>query len=231
MTYDIRFHNIGSVTRTRSNDQSYQYLFPDDDIEKIYRYGINLVCESDKKRRYIVEIHHYGAFGLIKFYPKSKQSDPKKYELRKAELGYILPRREFFALMYNCAIIMRDYLEKYSNNFVGYVGAVDSKDGTRNREFSQRAKVYNVFTSSVFLRHKISSKKNFQEVNLRLIRKQVSKQTGKITRSQMENYQKFLNYFESKASTLYDLMTSRKREEVMQEMWERRLEEAIKDFE
>ena len=111
---------------------------------------------------------------------------------------------------------MRDCSEKYPDCFTGYIGQPDKKENasTRRRNVSQRASICNLLTNSVFTypKYKLSSKRVFDEVNLRLIRKVRSKQEGKITRTQMENYQKFLAVFQAEPRHLYEFMTEATRE-------------------
>jgi hypothetical protein len=147
-----------------------------------------------------------------------------KLTLRGKELGYILARTIVLNIIYECALLMRDYLDRNSDDFVGYVGQIDNKDNIRKREQSQRCTVYNILTSSIFqdqYKYKISSRKKFKEINLRLIRIQKSKEKGKLTKKQMVNYNCFLDAFKEYPKTHYSLMTDVTIEKIMIELQER----------
>ncbi len=188
-------------------------VFPKGVVE-IHLYGYNIISEG-KKKRYLIELHFYIGFALLKFYPKKLKNNKRKYEIRGSELGFNLSKPEIFKLMYECAKIMRDYLENNQNCFVGYVGQTDKVDNQNNRRrlFSQRSSIYNLLTNSIFIapKYKLSSKKIFEEVNLRLIRKVRSKQEGKITKEQMDNYKLFMDFFTENQKDLYELMTEETR--------------------
>ena len=201
--------------KIRSNvfSQYDDLMFPEG-VNEIHLFGYNILS-NNKKRRYLIELHHYNGFALLKFYPKILKKNKRKYEIRGVELGFNLSKPEVFQLMYECAKIMRDYLENNQNCFIGYVGQTDKIDNHKNRRrlYSQRSSIYNLMTNSIFVapKYKLSSGKIFQEVNLRLIRKVKSKQEGKITKEQMENYKLFLNFFRKNHSALYELMTEETR--------------------
>jgi len=55
----------------------------------------------------------------------------------------------------------------------------------------------------------------FKEINLRLIRLKKSKQDGKLTKKQMENYNLFLDVFSKSPALLYQLMTEVTREKTL----------------
>ncbi|AEA42376.1 hypothetical protein [Fluviicola taffensis] len=191
-----------------------------DDVNSIVRYGLNLKCNKNISRKFIIELHDYKGFSLVKFYPHHLKKVPKKYELRGESIGYRLDRSNLLDLLYQCALVMKNYLENYPENFTGYVGQTDKLDSCRKKAYSQRSSVYNILTSSIFPteRYKLSAKQKFKDVNLRLIRKVVSKQNGKLTTHQFQNYQEFLTYFESRKGDLYDLMTPITKERVVNEL-------------
>ncbi|MBL0912916.1 MAG: hypothetical protein IBJ09_11145 [Bacteroidia bacterium] len=212
-------HLIQKLFRSLSDPDYNRITFPEHVIE-IHIWGLNL-SEPDlrsgktKKRRYIIELHLFDGFSMVKFYPHCQKNNPKKYQLREEELGYRLSKRNIFAIIYTCAILMHDYLNRYPDCFAGYIGIPDKKDNavTRRRTLSQRASIYHLLTNSVFVypKYKLSSKSVFDDINLRLIRKVRSKQEGKITRAQMENYRKFLAFFQAEPERLYSLMTAETR--------------------
>lgn len=156
-------------------------------------------------------MHRYSGFAMVKYYPFCLKKNAKKYELRgEKAIGFILSISSFFKLTHECAKLMRDYLIEKPDEFVGYIGQLDSKDNKRKRERTQRSSVYDILTSSIFndtSKYKIITKRVFSEVNLRLIRMKVSKQDGKLTKNQMRNYNSFLKLFEQSAEMLYELMT------------------------
>lgn len=215
----ILFHCIGKkkLSGIKSLDD---YTMPEG-VSEIILYGLNLKCLKNKKRRFIIELHDYESFAMLKFYPSSAETNPKKYALRGIDqLGYRLPIKNVFQLIFQCALIMRDYLDRNPHSFIGYVGQTDFLDEARMRRTSQRSNVYNILTSSIFTadRYKHSSKVKFDEVNLRLIRKVVSKQNGKLTKQQMKNYNIFLTHFNNNAAYLYEMMTPLRRKEVIEHL-------------
>lgn len=213
-------HLIQKLCRSPRDPDYNRITFPEH-VHEIHIWGLN-VSQPDprkgkpRKRRYIIELHLFDGFSMVKFYPHSQKNNPRKYELRGEEIGYSLSRQNIFAIIYTCALLMHDYLNRHPDCFAGYIGLPDKKDNasTRRRAFSQRASVYNLLTNSVFVypRYKLSSKQVFDEVNLRLIRKVRSRQEGRITRAQMENYQKFLAVFQAEPRHLYAFMTEATRE-------------------
>lgn len=216
----------------RGNDEAINAVsFPNGLLEiQTYKLGVNDSC--DKPRIYCIEIHKYKGFAMIKYYPDCLKKNPKKYEIRgKVTIGYLLKRITVLEIIHECAILMRDYLEENKEDFVGYIGQVDFKDNKRKRELSQRCYVYNVLTSSIFSdndKYKFSSKKKFKEVNLRLIRRKISKQDSKLTANQMANYKSFLELFQLNTKLHYELMTEVTREKVIEEIKERVTEDEKK---
>ncbi|MCC7333059.1 MAG: hypothetical protein IT232_10690 [Flavobacteriales bacterium] len=211
----------GHVKR-RTRDEAYnEIMFPHGLLE-IHNYTLKVITTSNSNKKIIIEIHRYKGFALIKFYPFHLKKNKNRYEYRgEKQLGYSLSSRTVFYIIHECILVMRDYLEENPNEFVGYVGQVDSKDNIRKREQSQRTSIYNRITSSIFedgTIYKISSKKIFKEINLRLIRKIISKQENKLTKQQMENYNYFLNEFKKSPHILYTLMTETTREKVLENL-------------
>ncbi|HEY9082884.1 MAG TPA: hypothetical protein VKZ45_02550 [Vicingaceae bacterium] len=200
----------GNVKRKTCDDTINQINFPHGLFE-IHSYTLPIVTKKDKPKKIIIEIHRYKGFALVKFYPFHLKKNPKKYEFRgEKSLGYAVSLKTVYSIIHECILIMRDYLDENPEEFVGYVGQVDDKDNKRKREQSQRSSIYNTITTSVFEnnnQYKFSSKKVFKEINLRLIRKIISKQENRLTKKQMENYRYFLSEFEKSPQILYTLMT------------------------
>lgn len=187
-------------------------------VNEIELYGFNLW--DVKKRRYLIELHKCNGFAMIKFYPKTLSKNKKKYELRGvSQIGFSLKKASVIKILLACAILMKEYLDKNSENFVGYVGQTDDKDNNRKkpRDFSQRSMIYNLLLASVFTPHKykLSSRRTFEEVNLRLVRKVISRQEGKVTSKQMENYQSFMQLFIHHKDQHLSMMTEKTRKKYL----------------
>jgi len=164
----------------------------------------------------LLEPHCAQGFAVVKFYPKLIKSNPARFQLRGiSELGFEFGVKSVKIILVECALLMRDYLEENPDNFVGYIGQTDRRDNkvSKPRETAQRADIYNLYTNSMFLypKYKLSSKKMFLEVNLRLIRKVRSKQENRITKIQKSNYNSFLYFFESNKDKYLELMTKKTR--------------------
>lgn len=119
-------------------------------VSRIIKYRFSTYCQQSKKRIFIVEIHEYRGYAMLKFYPRHHKDNKKKYELRGLdEVGYILPRMSFFFVLSQCSDIMKNYLDDHPEYYIGYVGQVDRLDNKRNRFTSQRSDVYNLILSSI----------------------------------------------------------------------------------
>lgn len=225
----VKSKAIKWIKKTRGRDEALNAISFPNGLNEIQYYKLVVNDSCDKPRTYIIETHKYNGFAMVKYYPDCLKKNPKKYEIRgKAAIGYLLRWNTVLEIIFECALIMRDYLEENREEFVGYIGQVDSKDNKRKREQSQRCFVYNVLTSSIFSdndKYKFSSKKKFKEVNLRLIRVKISKQEGKLTAKQMANYNSFLETFQSNTKMHYELMTNATKEKVIKEIEERVAEE------
>lgn len=208
-----------TIKRTASEAVN-ETAFPNGLLE-IRRFALKINDEKGEPRKIIIEIHKYNGFAMIKYYPHHLKKNPKKYEMRgKLAIGYLLTTNTVLRIIYESALIMRDYLDENSDEFVGYLGQKDTKDNKRKREQSQRSSVYNTVTSSIFNdkhKYKLSSKKKFEEINLRLIRMNKSKQEGKLTKMQMTNYNTFLAAFEKHPHIHYELMTDVTRSKFIKE--------------
>jgi len=206
-----------SVKKRSGNDQYDNFAFPHG-LQEIHPYRILVKDKKEREKKYVIEIHRYNGFAMVKFYPHHLKNNPKKFQLRGKMLGYELTKRTILAIIYECMLLMRDYLIVNPDEFVGYVGQADDRDNIRKREQAQRCCIYNILTSSVFSdkeKYKISSRRQFKEINLRLIRLKKSKQDGKLTKKQMENYNLFLDVFSKSPALLYQLMTEVTREKTL----------------
>jgi hypothetical protein len=204
--------------KKRSSDEAFNELTFPNNLQEIQQYSIWVNDTQENPRKYIIEVHRYVGFAMVKYFPFCLKKNPKKYELRGEKIiGYRLHPTTVLKIIYECALIMRDYLDANQDEFVGYIGQIDSKDNKRKRKYSQRCSVYNTLTSSIFndsKKYKISSKKKFAEINLRLIRLQKSKQNGRLTKKQMQNYNSFLDLFSQEPKRIYELMTDVTKEKV-----------------
>lgn len=207
---DCTRHILNKYKRS-DNDRLNDSLFQDESIDEIHLYGINVPCKAGKKRKILIELHISKGFAMIKFYPKKLRNSPAKFQLRGEQLGFQFGIESVKKILFECAIIMRDYLEENPDCFVGYIGQTDNRDNRdqKKRITAQRADIYNLFTNSIFLypKYKLSSRKIFQEVNLRLIRKIRSKQNGRINKAQKMSYDLFLSFFERNNDKHFELMT------------------------
>jgi hypothetical protein len=217
----LKTNAVRLPTAKRSLDEAFnETAFPHGLLE-IERFKLPILDLTGNDKKIIIEIHRYQGFAMVKFFPFHLKKNPRRYELRGKELGYSLSSGTILHIIHECTLIMRDYLDVNPDEFVGYVGQKDSKDNLRKREQTQRCSIYNIFTSSVFKeqhKYKLSSKKKFKEINLRLIRVNKAKQPGKLTKKQMENYKSFLTSFEKYPKVHYDLMTDVTKEKVIREL-------------
>lgn len=187
-----------------------------------YSFKLNVKTESikngiiNKIRKFIIEIHQYNGFSMLKFYPRHLKDNKKKYQLREDKIGYSLPPGAIKSIIINCAELMKDYLTKNPDHFIGYVGQTDERDNRekKRRLTSQRADVYNLLTDTYFKppKYSASSPNMYKEINLRLIRKiRNKKQEKTLTESQHSNYGNFLNFFKENADLQYEFMTEETR--------------------
>lgn len=206
-------HLLNKFKRTDNSALNYR-LFDDETIQEIHLFGINVPCKKGKNRKILIELHLANGFAFVKFYPKKIRGSELKFQLRgNKQLGFEFGIHSVKVILFECALVMRDYLDENPDCFVGYVGQTDPKDNRQKkyRETAQRADIYNLYTNSIFLypKYKLSSRKVFQEVNLRLIRKVRSKQNGKINKAQKINYDTFLLFFERNKDKHLEMMTEK----------------------
>ncbi len=155
---------------------------------------------------------------MVKFYPACAKYNYRKYELRGIhEIGFTISKKTFFEIVFQCALIMKNYLDNHPHKFVGYIGQTDRIDFKRNNRTSQRSDVYNRITSSVFnsTEYQHATKEIFQEINLRLFRKTHPNSPNELSVEQAENYSHILTLFEENSELLYELMTPLTRQEFL----------------
>lgn len=162
-----------------------------------------------------IELHHYDGFAMIKFYPKQVRSNPNKFKLRCHELKYSLNPGQLRQLFFDCAYIMKDYLEKNTNNYVGFMGQPDDYDDKRNRNNSQRSNIYNPLVNSLFSSNKYEltdSSELLYQFNIRMIRKIVNDNDARLmSDEQQRNYKNFTNLIIKNAHILPEFLTKQAR--------------------
>ena len=212
----ILYHSIGKIKLSGINElDSVSFS---NGLQEILLFGLNLTCIKHKKRRYIIELHNYDAFSMVKFYPACAKYNSRKYELRGIhEIGFTISKQTFFEIVFQCALLMKNYLDSHPYKFVGYIGQTDRIDFKRNKRTSQRSDVYNIITSSLFnsTEYQHATKEIFKEINLRLFRKTHPSSPNELSVEQVENYNRILNLFEENSELLYELMTPLTRKEFL----------------
>lgn len=184
-------------------------------VRRILKYSFEIQCVKGVKRKYIAEIHEYKGTAMFKYYPRSLKNNPKRYELREAQLGYRLKIESFNLLILICCEIMKEYISQHPHYYVGYIGQVDYKDNLKKRINSQRYTVYNRFLNSIFKsnEYKFIQKNALIEINMRLIRKHINKNHTQ-TDEQKRNFNQFFLLLKNNADDLYNFMTERTRNEI-----------------
>lgn len=207
------------ISRKNRLEDRDNYEFPDG-VNRIIKYRFSTFCKQLKKRIFIVEVHEYKGYAMLKFYPRNHKDNRKKYELRGLdEVGYILPRMSFFFVLSQCSDIMKSYLDEHPEHFIGYVGQVDRRDNQRNKLTSQRSDVYNFILSSIIDhdKYKIITKEAFKEINIRLIRKNLKKDNSQ-TEVQKVIYRGFLEDLKQNNTRLFELMTNRMKVQILEKI-------------
>lgn len=189
-------------------------------VQLIMKYSLTVTTQFEnkrkgvieKKRGYLIDLYHYKGFAMLKYYPRHLKDNPNKFKMRCDELGYKLNVEQIRALFWECAKIMKEYLDSNPNNFVGFVGQPDKKDDSekRRRSIAQRASIYNRYVDSLFKTPKYgtSSPELFIEINLRLIRRIRNKKTPfQLNENQEKNYAEFQKMLINSSELLPELMT------------------------
>lgn len=173
-----------------------------------------------KKRGYLIEIHNFEGFSMIKYYPKSIQNSKNKYKLRGQDkaLGFSLKTNHIKHLFHCCGYLMKDYLDKNPNNFIGYIGQPDKYDDESkvNKLTATRARVYRIYVNSIFRQenYKVSSDEVFEEINLKVITKSL-KIDGSLNEKQSQNYKRFIKSLTSCGDELLNFMTAETRRRIL----------------
>nr|WP_294859373.1 hypothetical protein [uncultured Fluviicola sp.] len=209
-----------TVIWKRSRIENHDNLDFPHGVNRIIRYSFSTFCKQNKPRKYIVEIHEYRGYAMLKFYPRHHKDNKRKYELRGVdEVGYVLPRMNFLFVLSQCSDIMKRYLDRHPEHFIGYVGQVDKRDNQRNKLTSQRSDVYNFILSSIIDhdKYKIITRKAFKEINVRLIRKNLKKDNSQ-TEIQKAIYRGFLEDLSNNNLKLFELMTNRMKMQILEKI-------------
>jgi hypothetical protein len=208
---------IGIIKRTGFIDYD-RKRFPDADVTSINIYSTSF-CQTietprkikTKRRIYLVELHNYHGFGMVKFYPKSQKNNSRKYKIRGEEIGFCLNFGEIRQVLKFCALVMKTYLDDYPDHFIGYIGQTDQRDNLlgKMRAEAQRAHIYDRYTSSLFTlpKYSLSAKELFGPINMKLIRRAVKHKEFTLTDNQKFNYNNFKSFIEKKQNLIPELMT------------------------
>ncbi len=195
-------------------------------VKEVRKYSLKIKVVIKSKNRtksrdriFIIELHLYDGFGMIKFYPRHIKDNPNKYRMRAKDLGYSMKLKEVKEILWETAELMKLYLDEFPNNFVGYIGQPDDKDDSINRRrlVSQRASIYNALVASVFKipKYNLSAPNLYKEINLKLIRRIIDKNKEyTLSDIQKANYSKIIKVLESNPNILYELMTDETRKTV-----------------
>jgi|SRR5690554_1337039 len=221
METEKKYNRIGCVKRT-GQEGADSIRLQHKELELIEKFSFYLNHQSNgtnKKRGYIIELYKYDGFGMIKFYPRSSKNNSKKYELRSHELGYSITFGMVRQILWQCANIMKEYLDENPSNFIGYVGQPDSYDdsGPNPRLKSQRSAIYDRYVSSLFRipKYSLSSEELFGQFNLKLIRKARKKQELSLTDDQKRSYEMFQTFLKNNEEQLPAIMTRLSREQYL----------------
>lgn len=215
--------SIGLIKRSGFEEID-RITFPDSNIEFIRLYSLSFFQkvirakkEKEKKRRYLIEIHCYNGFGMLKFYPTIKKKYSNKYKIRGADIGFELNFGQFRQILKSCAYLMKLYLDEFPDNFIGYIGQTDDKDNisSKMRTQSQRSYIYDTYTTSLFSfpKYSLSSKKLFGPINLKLIRRVEKHKEFTLSIIQKENYNRFLLCLEKNENLIPEFMTEKTKNE------------------
>ncbi|WP_421752948.1 hypothetical protein [Croceimicrobium sp.] len=202
--------------KKRDNDNLSDIHFPYG-LVQVERFSINLIgttlSHAPRKviKGYVIELHHYPGFAMIKYYPRMCKNDPKKYQLRSKELGYQLSYISLRCILKQSASLIKIYLDDNPDSIIGYVGQPDNYDDRSKVDVrtAQRARVYNRYVLSMFQSHKYAfpEDKLFRDLNLNFIRK-VHKHERQLTTKQRVNYLNMKTNLTAHEKELFNFMTS-----------------------
>jgi hypothetical protein len=216
----------------RSDNPHWDNLFlPDDGVNiiKLFSTSVNQKLDKNgvetiKKRNYLVEVHYYNGFAMIKFSPRHKKNDPNKFKIRGQEIGYSLEVSQIRKILRFCSVVMKYYLDENPDHFIGYVGQTDDRDNrpSKMRDESQRAYIYDTYVSSVFHlpKYSISSNDLFGPFNMKLVRTATKHKELTLNPKQKMNYEKFKIYLERNQSLIPEMMTVKTRRKYYPQLFE-----------
>lgn len=182
---------------------------------EIWITNIKLLNLKQKPILFIVELHCYEGFSMIKFYPKSlKNSGELKFKLRGKEFNSGFNVSQIRKILNFCGKAMHFYLDTHPNNLIGFVGQTDDSDNSiQKRRFnSQRFSIYEVFINTYFKfpKYIILDNERLNDLNVKLITKIDETKTNdeNLSIHQKENYKLFIENLKSREqSALIQLMT------------------------
>ncbi len=216
---------LGCSKRTDLSDINDQYF--EHGLQELRRFSIELNGQTlkklekppqQKKLIYIIEIHVYEGFAMIKYYPRNMKNHPEKYKLRAETLGYMLNISSFRHLLNASTYLMKLYLDINKNNFIGYIGQPDDKDDLArvHNKTAKRARAYNRWVATMFQSHKfaIVNPEIFRDENINLVRNAKTNQYH-LSSFQQTNYDKFLTVFEGCGDKVLEFMTKATKEKYL----------------
>lgn len=212
-----------SKKRRSDNESLNDLTFPDRLCQEIWITNIKILNSKGKSVLFLVVIHSYKGYSMIKFYPKFLKSNPNRFSLRGSDFHHEFGNGEIRKLLKKCGDVMYYYLETYPENYIGFIGQTDERDNLikRSRSNSQRFSIYEVFVNTYFTRpkYRILNNTRFNDFNLKLIRKSVSKKGSNFRTSiQSKNYQAFLSHVKQiPKEDLFEFMTKKTQKKYMKD--------------
>jgi hypothetical protein len=210
-----------------NNFEAWDSLMLPKGVLKLERFSFNMpdarhVCNDGtiekRKRLYCIEMHYYDGFAMIKFYPKKSSYALDRYRQRGIDLGYQLHWVDVRRILFQCAELMKYYLDEYSHNYVGYVGQPDLIDDCRNRLKAQRSNIYDPYVAGLFKfpKYRITAPNDKLDLtNITLIQKvQDLKRPNTQSKIQITNFAAFKSVLEFNKNEIPALMTSIAREKI-----------------
>ncbi len=215
-------HSLNFSKKRRSDNESLNDLiFPDRLCQEIWITNIKIQNSTGKSILFLVVIHCYEGYSMIKFYPKFLKSNPNRFSLRGGDFNHEFGNGEIRKLLKRRGDVMYYYLETFPENYIGFIGQTDERDNLvqRSRSNSQRFSIYEVFVNTYFTRpkYRILNNTRFNDFNLKLICKSVSKKGSNFrTIDQSKNYQAFLSHVKQiPKEDLFEFMTKKTQEKYL----------------